>query len=333
VAALAGVSRTTVSFVLNERTEMKIAAETRRRVLDAARRLGYQPHLAARQLAGGTSQTIGLVLRQTPEQVAGDALLAESLHGLASAAREADHRVLVESLAPGEGRYADLVRSGRTDGLVVSGPRSDDEELGELVREGFPIVVQGTLPGLEAPSVDVDNTAGAAVAVGHLLGLGHRRIACVTNAPLVYTAAAARLAGYASALEGAGIAVDPCLVAEGDFDAASGHRAIVTILARATFDAVFVASDVVALGVLAGLREHGLRVPRDVSVTSFDDIPLAAFVDPPLTTMRLPARNLGFTAGSVLFDRIAGRPVADRTVLPMELILRSSTAPGAVAAA
>lgn len=333
VAALAGVSRTTVSFVLNGRTEMKIAPQTRQRVLDSAQRLGYHPNVPARQLAGGTSQTLGLVLRQSPEQVAGDALLAEALHGLSAAARAADHRVLVELLTPGDGHYSDLVRSGRTDGLVISGPRSDDPELIELVHDGFPVVLQGSLAGLAAPSVDVDNAAGAQVAVEHLLALGHRRVACITNAPLVYTAAAERLAGYTRALAAAGIAFDPELVAEGAFDAASGHRAVTAILARATPEALFVASDVVALGALAGLREAGLRVPRDVSVASFDDIALAAYLDPPLTTIRLPARSLGFTAGTVLLERIAGRPVGERTLLPTELIVRASTVPRGAAAA
>ena len=156
---------------------------------------------------------------------------------------------------------ADLIRSGRTDGLVISGPRLDDPDLADLVRDGFPVVLQGSLPGLDAPSVDVDNIAGARMAVEHLVALGHRRIACITNAPVVYTAAAERLAGYRLALAAAGIAFDPILVEEGGFDAPSGHRAMAAILGRALPDAVFVASDVVALGVLAALRSAGHAVP------------------------------------------------------------------------
>lgn len=327
MAAMAHVSRTTVSFVLNERAGIKIPDETRRRVLDAAATLDYHPNSVARQLARGASRTIGLVLRQSPEQVANDGLLAETLRGLADAARAAEHRVLVETLVPGEGRYANLVRSGRTDGLIVSGPRYDDEELVELARDGFPVVIQGSLPGLDVPSVDVDNEAGARLAVEHLLALGHRRIACITNAPLAYTAASERLAGYREALAAAGVAEAPELVAEGSFDAPSGHQAMSEMLARTTPDAVFVASDVVAIGAIAGLREAGLAVPGDVSVVGFDAIPLAAYLDPPLTTISLPAYDLGRAAGRALLDRIAGRPVAGRTLLPTELIVRASTAP------
>ncbi len=327
VAAAAGVSRTTVSFVLNERQGVKIPDDTRRRVLAAAAKLDYHPNSVARQLAGGASRAFGLVLRQTPEQVANDGVLAETLRGLSDAARAANHRVLVETLAPADGHYANLLRSGRTDGLIVSGPRYDDVELVELVRDGFPVVIQGSQPGLEVPSVDVDNEAGARMAVEHLLALGHRRIACITNAPLAYTAASERLTGYREALAAAGLPDDPALIAEGAFDASSGHRAIAEILARTTPDAIFVASDVVAIGAIAGLRDAGFSVPGNVSVVGFDAIPLAAYLDPPLTTIRLPAYDLGLAAGRAILERIAGRPVAARTLLPTELIVRASTAP------
>jgi len=327
VAALAGVSRTTVSFVLNDRPDVAIPAATRGRVLEAARRLGYHPHASARQLAGGRSRTLGLILRQSPEHVAGDALLAETLRGLAGAARAVDYRVIVEPLAPGNGSYDDLLRSHRTDGVVVSGPRVDDPALPRLVADGFPIVLQGSLPGLDSPSVDVDNVAGARLAIEHLIELGHRLIGCITNAPLAYTAASERLDGYRAALRAAGLPIDDDLVVEAEFDASSGHRAMATLLARAPVTAVFVASDVVALGAFAALHDAGLRCPDDVSVVGFDDIPLAAFFDPPLTTVRIPAHDLGLAAGSALLDRIAGRPVPSRTLLPTELVVRSSTAP------
>jgi LacI family transcriptional regulator len=326
VAALAGVSRTTVSFVLNGR-DAAITPATRERVLDAAQRLGYHPHASARQLAGGQSHAVGLVLRQTREQVAGDALLAETLRGLTLATRSRGFSVLVEAFLPGEDGYADLVRSRRADGLVVSGPRTDDRHLPELAREGFPLVLQGALPGIDVPSVDVDNVAGARLAVEHLLTLGHRRIACITNAPLAYTAARERLDGYRAAMRAAGIEPDPAWVAEAAFDAQSGRRAMRSLLGRADFEAVFVASDVVAFGAIDALRAAGKRIPQDVSIVGFDDIPLAGFLDPPLTTVRLPAYELGHAAGMALLDRIARARVPSRTVLPTELVVRASTGP------
>jgi DNA-binding LacI/PurR family transcriptional regulator len=326
VAALAGVSRTTVSFVINGRADVQIPPETRRRVEDAARELDYHPHGPARQLAAGASLTIGLVMRQSAEQVAADMNLPNYLWGLAAAARADGFRVLVEPLAPEDGTYAGLLRSRRADGLIVSGPRDDDDELAALVRDGFPIVIQGSRADIDAPSVDVDNRAGARGAVEHLLALGHRRIGCITNAPLQYTAAAERLSGYRDALAGAGIDFDPALVVEGAFDAASGHVGMAGLLRNGGPSAVFVASDVVAIGAIRGLRDAGLRIPADVSIASFDDIPIAAHVDPPLTTVHLPAGDLGGAAGRLLVDRIAGRPVPARTLLSTELIVRDSTA-------
>jgi LacI family transcriptional regulator len=327
VATLAGVSRTTVSFVLNDRADANISAATRERVLAAAAQLGYQPHAAARGLAGGRSHTIGLVLRQSAEQVAEDALLAETLRGISGAARAQGYRVLVEPFGAHDGSYGDLIRSHRADGLVVSGPRVDDAELQDLASAGAPIVVQGTLPGVDAPSVDVDNVDAARMAVRHLIGLGHRQIACVTNASLSYTAARDRLEGYRAALADAGIPENGQLVAEADFSAASGRRAMAGLLANDGITAVFVASDVVAFGAIAAIRDAGLRVPDDISVVGFDDIPLAAYFDPPLTSIRLPAHDLGRAVGTALLDHITGRSVEARTVLPTELVIRSSTAP------
>jgi len=324
VAALAGVSRTTVSLVLNDR-DSAIPATTRKRVLEATAQLDYHPHHSARGLAGGRSNMLGLVMRQTPEQVVGDALLVEILRGLMGAAQGARYRVLVESLTPGNGSYAELARSSRTDGIIVSGPRSDEANLVSLVADGYPVVIQGSLPGVSAPSVDVDNVASSRLAVEHLVGLGHRRIACITNAPLQYTAASERLDGYRQALDASGLAYDPILVAEGAYDAASGHRAMTELLRSGRPDAVFVASDVVALGAIGGLREAGLRVPDDVSIVGFDDIPLAGFFDPPLTTVHLPAYDLGQALGVALIDQIAGRQVAARTLLPTEFVVRGST--------
>ncbi len=327
VARLAGVSRTTVSFVLNEREDVAISDATRRRVVEAAERLGYQPHAGARQLARGSTLTIGLVLRQSAEQIAGDALLPATVRGLTNAARQGGYQVLVEALPPGEGGFADLLRSRRVDGLVVSGPRFDEADLSELQREGFPMVLQGSLLGLEVPSVDIDNRAGARDAVAYLLGLGHRRIACVTNAALTYTSARDRLTGYREALAAAGIEPDTDLVEEAAYDAASGHAAMEALLRRTSFTAVFVASDVVALGALGALRSAGLRAPRDVSIVGFDDISLAAYFDPPLTTIRVPAYDLGEAAGTALLARIAGEQVPARTLLGTELMVRGSAAP------
>ncbi|MER3543949.1 MAG: LacI family transcriptional regulator [Chloroflexota bacterium] len=328
VAEAAGVSRTTVSFVLNNVPGVRISEETRQRVLEAARRLNYHPDAAARRLVSGRTHIIGLVLRQTPQQMAADAFLPEALHGLSQAARRHGFHVMLEALDPNDTtrHYSTLVRENHADGLVLSGPRSDDAELIQLYREGFPIVLQGQLPGSNVPWVDVDNTAAARAAVEYLIGLGHRRIGLITNAPLVYTAAAARLAGYRAALEAAGLPYDEALVRCGNFTADSGYTAMVHLLSiRERPTAVFVASDLVALGAMAGARSLGLNIPRDLAVVGFDDIPLARYMEPPLTTIRLPAFALGFAAGDLLIRLLKGEEIrSPHVLLETELVVRRS---------
>jgi LacI family transcriptional regulator len=211
VAEAAGVSQTTVSLVLNGRSG-HFSEATRQKVLATAEQLGYHLNASARQLASGVSHTLGLVVRQSSDQVAGDVFLTSMLRGLASVARTAGYRVVVEPLGPNDGTFEQLLRAQQVDALVVSGPRVEDEELSRLVDDGFPIVIHGSRPDLPVPSVDVDNEAGARLATEHLISFGHKRIACVIF-DLGYTAARERLAGYRAALEAAGIEFDPDLVA------------------------------------------------------------------------------------------------------------------------
>ncbi len=327
VARLAGVSRTTVSFVLNRHEDARISPETRRRVLDAADSLGYHVNEPARSLAAGASQTVGVVLLQSPEQVAVDGLLPETLRGLSAALRQDGYRVLLEPLPLGERDYGALLHSGSVDALVISGPRSDDRELARLAAEGYSMVIQGALEGSPVPSVDIDNRAAARAVVEHLIALGHRDIACVTNAPLAYTSASERAAGFRDALGRHGLPVPAARLVEASFDAESGRSAMRRLLHEGLPPtAVFVASDVVAFGVVGALHEAGLRIPQDVSVAGFDDIPLAAFANPPLTTVRTPAYDLGEAVGRLLLDRLRGRTVPARTVLTTDLIVRASSA-------
>ncbi|SRR5581483_570725 len=329
IAELAGVSRTTVSFVLNNVPGMRIPEATRQRVLEAARQLNYHPDAAARSMASGRTNVIGFVVRQSAEQAFADHFLPQVLHGLAQAAAELGYRTLFEPIPPERrhGVYMKLVRERHVDGIVLSGPRLDDQELLRAYAEGAPIVLMGQLPNTGVPSVDVDNVGGAALATQHLISLGHRRIGLITNAPLVYTASADRLAGYRQALAAAGIEYDEALVRYGNFSPQGGQAAMTELLAlRERPTAVFVASDTVALGALQAIRQHRLNVPRDIALVGFDDIPLVGFIDPPLTTIRLPAFELGWRAAEKLIHAITeGEGTASSNViLETELIIRES---------
>lgn len=328
VAEEARVSRTTVSLVLNQVPDASIGAETRQRVLEAARRLDYYPDAAARRLASGKTRTIALVWHRAPDHTYRDAFLPGLLDGISRAARRYGYQVLFRPVAVDEpnGSYMELVRGRHTDGLILSGPRSDDDLLLALRAEGFPVVLHGCLHGVDIPSVDVDNVQGAAAAVHHLLALGHRRVGMITNAPLVYAASGQRLDGYRKALQAADIPYDEMLVREGNFDEESGHAAIMDLMALdRPPTAVFVASDMVAMGALRALHEEGMCVPGEVALVGFDDITAARFITPALTTVHVPTFGLGWSAAELLIEVVEqGSADHSHVQLGTELIVRES---------
>src|SRR3954451_23802111 len=189
-----------------------------------------------------------------------------------------------------------------------------------------PASMATTLPGRDsAPSDDVDTVAGARLATEHLIALGHRRIACVVF-DLSFVAARERLEGYEAALRGAGIAVDEGLIVETGYRVGT-HSIPGDLLGREDYTAIFAAADMTAAGVLGALRSAGRRVPDDTSLVGFDDIPLAEFLDPPLTTVRVPAVQVGEAVARALLDRLAGQTEVRRILLPVELMVRASSAP------
>ena len=328
VAKLAGVSRTTVSFVLNNVSGMSISHPTRQRVLDAAKELNYHPDMAGRKLASGKSNTIGLVIRQSPEQVFADAFLIQVVLGVEGAAAQQGFHVLLKPVEPDDHNgYTRLIHENYVDGILVSGPREDDIELLNLHRQGVPIMLMGQLPNSDIPFVDINAIAGAASAVHHLIDHGHSQIAMITNAPLTYTSAQQRRDGYHQALREAGFEINNTFLREGNYTPASGFNTMSELLKLIPCPtAVFVASDVVAMGAIQAIKRASLRVPDDVAVVGFDDIPLAGYYDPPLTTVRLPAYGLGWAAGDRLVRMILGESLEQyQLLLESELVVRQSS--------
>lgn len=335
VAQRAGVSRTTVSLVLNRVEGVQISEKTRKRVIRIANELGYVPEAAAQALASRRSQFIGLILSRKPEHIATDAFLSQIINSLVEMVRQNGMRLLIDIVEDTQHResYLELAWGRRIDGILLSGPRVDDQALMTLERDGFPTVLMGELPNTNFCSVDVDNRAAAEMAVAHLLKLGHRRIACITNASLAYTAAVDRLDGYRDALASADLPYDPQLVRYGDFGPESGRVQMGELLKlEDPPSAVFVASDVVAFGAMNAIREHGLAIPGDIAVVGFDDVPFARYVDPPLTSIHLPAVDLAQRATEILLQLIRrDEPQARNVVLDSHLVVRASC--GAHAAA
>ncbi len=320
----AGVSRSTVSLILNKVPGLKFSEETRARVLQAALELGYVPDAAARTLASGRTGTVGLVVNHA-EHLIVDAFIPQVLYSLIKVSRERGFRTLVE--APEEvgnpDAYINLVRAKQIDGLVVINPRLNDEGLRQLAAEGFPLVTLGKVAG---GGHSVSHRTGVREAVQHLINLGHRRIAHITFAPVGYGSSDRRLESYRRTLAGAGLPADPALVRHGSYSAASGFAAMCSLLAEQPYPtALFAGNDTLALGALAALHEHGLRVPEEVAVVGYDDIPTAAYTAPPLTTVRAPATEQGRLAGEMVLNLIEGHPVGTpRVLLDTELVVRGS---------
>lgn len=328
VARCAGVSRTTVSFVLNKVPGANISEETRQRVVQVATDLGYVPEAAAQALASRRSQIIGLVLTRNPNHIASDAFLTQILDCLTEIVRFNGMRLMLDIVEELHHRetYLELARARRIDGILLSGPRFHDEAIKALEEEGFPTVLMGQLPGTSLCSVDVDNCAAAKLAVAHLLNLGHGRIALITNASTDFTAASDRLRGYRAALEEAGLAYDERLVRLGDFNPQSGYDQMSSLLDEGSPPtAVFVASDVVGFGAMACIRARGLQIPQDIAIVGFDDVPFAQYFDPPLTTVHLPAVGLARSSIELLFRLIRGEaPVQKHILLGTHLVVRRS---------
>lgn len=296
--------------------------------MDSARELDYHPNAIARSLARKKTLTLGLVLCSNLDRLNSDAFLPSVIYGIGSITAMAGYRLLVEVVDdPSRPHaYTSLIHEFHSDGIILAGVRPDDHNLDGLNAEEYPVVLWGRLPETNLPSVDVDNLSAARMAVEHLIALGHRHIACITNAaPHAAHEAADRLRGYQMALEEHSIPYDEQLVRYGDYQERSGFEAMASLLEQPERPtAAFVASDVVALGVLSAARAAGLTVPNDLAVVGFDDIQSSQYVMPPLTTVRVPAHEIGTTSAQMLLNIIQNGHRPASVFLETELIIRES---------
>ncbi|MFF6843376.1 LacI family DNA-binding transcriptional regulator [Streptomyces tanashiensis] len=319
VARRARVSKTTVSRVLNTRGEVDPATAARvREVIDA---LGYVPSSGAVGLARGAGRTVGVL---TPSLTW--PWMGEVLQGVADTVEAAGYGLLLYTCHRGADsvrHFTDQVSARAFDGLLVVEPENTLDTLTSLYRGGLPVVLvddRGHRPAF--PSVATTNRAGGASAAAHLSASGRSRPLVVTGRR-DFGCVRERLDGFREVLPTG-------LVVEGEFTEATGRGAVERALdSGRTFDCVFAHNDLIAAGALRALREAGLRVPEDVSVVGFDDLPMARHTEPPLTTVRQPMREMGRAAARLLLPGLDGEPIPDEpVVLPTELVVRGS-APGA----
>jgi LacI family transcriptional regulator len=325
VARLSGVSRTTVSFVLNETPGKSIPEETRERVLEAARNLEYSPDPEAVSMAKRMRSTVGLVINHS-DSIYSDAYILRLIEGMAPVFNKRRSALVLVPVRQRRTDYREVVREHGLDGILITNTRADDEGIHSFAGSGLPCVVIGTVEGIETCQIDIDNESAAFEVCEYLLGLGHRRIAFIAHASLDYFAASKRLAGYRRALSERGIAEEKSLIRVADFTEASGYAAMRSILEEGgRLDAVFAGNDAIAYGAIQGILDSGLRIPDDVSIAGFDDDFPSRFLQPALTSMTLPAALLGQKAATTVIDLIEGKELPkQRIVIPARLSIRDS---------
>jgi LacI family transcriptional regulator len=322
IARQAGVSVPTVSRVVNGRSD--VSPETRARIEDLLRRHGYQRRSSA---PGDRAALIDLVFNDLDSPWA-----VEIIRGVEEVAHASGVGTVVSAIhgASGSARqWMTNLRARASDGVILVTSVLEPRLHEELRRLGVPLVVVDPAgsPTLDIPTVGAANWAGGMAATEHLLGLGHRRIGFVAG-PVRLLCSRARLDGYRAALDGAGVAVDDALIVPGDFYHQAGFDGCNTLLdLEEPPTAVFAASDQMALGAIEALRRRGLRVPEDMSVVGFDDLPEVRWSAPPLTTVRQPLADMGKLATRTVLRLALGEdPVSPRVELATELVVRASTA-------
>lgn len=322
VARLAGTSPAVVSYVLNGGPR-GVAPATRARVLAAVDKLGYRPNGIARSLRMNRTMTLGLVVPDTSNP-----FFAQLSREIEEAAFAESYTLLIGNAAEDDTRQTTYVRTflaRQVDGLFLLPAHGSTSCVPELQRSGVPFVtLDRRIPGADAPAVLADNRGGARAATEHLLRHGRRAVACIAG-PEDVVPANERVNGWRDALGEAGVRPSEMSVWHGAFGRRAGYLGARELLAGADFDAVFVASDEQAIGVLRALQEMGIRCPDDIAITSFDGIAVAAYTTPALTTMAQPFADLGRTAVSRLLALMDGPDTGPEvSTLPVSLLVRGS---------
>jgi DNA-binding LacI/PurR family transcriptional regulator len=327
VARVAGVSRATVSRVVND--SPRVSPDVRLAVEVAIRQLGYTPNRAARSLVTRRSDSIAVVITEPPGRLFSDPFFPRLVRGVSGALADRDLQLVL--LMPEHGEEVRTIRyltGGHVDGALLVSLHAEDPIPAALLARGVPFVFVGRPPvGANVSYVDVDNRQGGRRATRHLLESGCRRVATIAG-PEDMPPGIDRLDGYREALREAHLGADAELVAHGDFTSEGGAAAMERLLDRyPDIDGVFAASDLMAAGALGVLVTRGRRVPEDVALVGYDDSPIAAATQPALTSVRQPIEEMGPEAVHLLLDAIerADRPPR-RVVLATDLVPRASSA-------
>ncbi len=305
-----------------------ISEATRQKVLRAASELNYLPNETARNLAMSRHPSIGLFICHS-HSVFADAYIFGLIEGMSKILNKYRFQLVLQPLKTSNSDYLALARQDGVEGIILLNPHEDDVGLSRIIQAGFPLAIIGTLADKEILQVDIDNFSAARIVADYLIGLGHRRIGMITHASPIYWAARKRLEGYRAALERAGLPADDEHILFADFSEESGLLAMKKLLAASERPtAVFAGNDVIAYGAIQAVRDANLNVPRDISIAGFDDDFLSRYLNPPLTTMSLPAASLGAEVSKLLIHGINGKTLAHKQIIiSPHLAVRGSCAP------
>ena len=326
IARKTGVSRSTVSRVINNQPNVR--EDVREKVMDAINETGFHPHAAARALASQHSSTIGLILPHSVSSFFNDPYFAHITTGIAQACNQHDYTLalfLVGSKEDEKNIFPRVSRKGLLDGVLVqSGHHGDQYIIGHIVDQHMPMIVLGRpFRSDNVTYIDIDNVHASYRAVNHLIHLGRKRIGTITG-PKASAVGLDRLEGYRKALSENGMQIEEDLIMEGEFTEASGYSAM-QMLVLAKPDAIFAASDAMAIGAIRATRELGIRVPEDIAFVGFDDLPIATLSNVQLTTVRQPVVEFGIRAVEALIDQIENNGKKPyRIIMETELIVRES---------
>ncbi len=324
IANVCGVSPSLVSRVLNDMPG--VSKLKREKILEAAALLDYSPNFFARGLVSRKSHTVGILIPQRLEFAFSNPFFPQVIRGIGTLATEHGYHLLI-SFQSDQGNLEPLYKTNLASGVIVLGNLLDDRDIYELERRKIPtILIPGLLRDSPLASVDTDNIDAGYQATEHLLRLGHRRIALL-NGVRNSKYSVQRLLGYQKAFQEYRVFCDESLIAEAEFSEIGGFQKMSEILQRRNLPTgVVCATDVIAIGALSAIKEKGLRVPNQISLVSFGDIPLAGMLETPLTTVRIPYIEIGQIAFKTLMSLIKEENLPTKDiVIPVELIVRQTT--------
>jgi DNA-binding LacI/PurR family transcriptional regulator len=329
VASHAGVSYQTVSKVINH--QVQVSKETEDRIWNSVRELGYRPNLIARSLRANRSYMIGYSWEPSPPDKENN-ILDQFIQSMATVAESAGYHMLAFPHRPGNewiSGYRELIDTNRVDGFVLYSVEFDDPRVKLLQEYHFPFVAFGrSKPGWDFPHVDVDGTAGMRMVIDHLLGQGYRRIA-VLAWPEDSRVGQNRMEGITGGLQDAGVSLSPELLARGEGVFQFGLEATshwLDLPSEQRPDAIVAFNDLMAVGAMRAIQDRGLQVGKDLAVTGFDDMPLAQYINPSLTSVRQPIWEVGQKVMSLLLDLLEEKqPEQDKILVDPVLIVRESS--------